>query len=252
MIRWSVYPLLSCLLFTGCATVEVADNGREFDPKAASEARLNLGLNYLKDGQWERARENLELALKYDPTYYRAQNAMAYYYQKVGDKDAAEKMYKQALRYSPKNGDVLNNYGVFLCSEGRYDEAIAAFVRAIEQPYYYLISASYENAGLCSRKQGNLEAATGYFENALAHDPNRPRFMLQLAQVEIETNNFKDARVQLFKFNKRYGYTADSLWLLIQLEKQAGRLTQANKYAILLKEKYPDSLQYQNYLANEY
>ena len=252
MIRWSVYPLLSCLLFSGCATVDVVDNGKEFDAQAASEARVNLGLSYFKAEQWQRARENLELALKYDPNYYRAQNAMAYYYQKVGENDAAEKMYIKALKNSPKNGDVLNNYGVFLCSEDRYKEAIDAFVKAVKQPNYYLISDSYENAGLCSRKQGNLKEAADYFENALSHDPYRPRSLLQLAQVEIDSNNFKDARVQLFKFNKRYGYTADSLWLLIQLEKQAGRLTQVTKYAILLKEKYPDSPQYQNYFANEY
>ncbi|KAE8175773.1 type IV pilus biogenesis/stability protein PilW [Photobacterium carnosum] len=252
MIRWMKYPLFSCLLLAGCATVMVEDNAEQFNAIDAAEARMTLGLNYLKVGQWQRARDNLELALEYAPDYYRVQNAMAYYYQKVGEKDAAEKMYKQALKDAPKNGDVLNNYGAFLCSEGRYDEAINTFIKAINQPYYYLISASYENAGLCSRKQGNDVQAIDYFEKALSHDPYRPKSMLQLAQLELEANNYKDARVRLFKFNKRYGYTANSLLLLIQLENQNGRLTLVNKYANLLKEQFPDSQQYQNYLANEY
>ena len=252
MIQWMKYPLFSCLLLAGCATVTVEDSAEQFNAIDAAEARMTLGLNYLKVGQWQRARENLEQALNYAPDYYRVQNAMAYYYQKVGEKESAEKMYKKALRDSPRNGDVLNNYGAFLCSEGRYDEAINTFVKAINQPYYYLISASYENAGLCSRKQGDNEQAIDYFEKALSHDPYRPKSILQLAQLELEANNYKDARLRLFKFNKRYGYTANSLLLLIQLEKQNGRLTLVNKYANLLKEQFPDSQQFQNYIANEY
>ncbi|WP_064605642.1 type IV pilus biogenesis/stability protein PilW [Photobacterium sp. J15] len=251
MRRWTVYPLL-CSLLMGCVTVDEAGNKKEFNKIEASEARISLGLNYLESGQWQRARDNLELALKYAPDYYRAQNAMAYYYQRVDEPEKAEAFYKEALRDSPKNGDVRNNYGVFLCSQERYDEAIVFFEKAIEQPYYYLTSASYENAGLCSLKSGDGAKAKGYFEKALSYDPYRPKSMLQLAQLEIDSQNLKEARVMLFKFNKRYGYKADSLWLLIRLEKQAGRLTQVDKYADLLKVQYPDSQQYQKYLANEY
>jgi len=246
-----MYPLL-CSLLGGCVTVDEAGNKKEFDSVEASEARISLGLSYLESGQWQRARDNLELALDYAPKYYRAQNAMAYYYQRVDDPDAAEAMFKQALRDSPKNGDVRNNYGVFLCSQQRYDEAIVAFEKAIKQPYYYLTSASYENAALCSLKSGEKQQAQDYFEKALAYDPYRPKSMLQLAQLEIKSQNLKDARVRLFKFNKRYGYKADSLWLLIQLEHQAGHLTQVEKYAGLLQEQFPTSQQYQKYLANEY
>jgi len=236
----------------GCITVKETSNKRKFNSIDASEARIALGLEYLETGQWQRARENLEQALKYAPKYYRAQNAMAYYFQKVDENEAAEDMYKKALQDSPQNGDTLNNYGVFLCSEQRYDEAITAFLKAIEQPDYYLTSASYENAALCSLDNGDTQQALRYFEKALSHDPYRPKSMLQLAQMKIEFQNYKDARAMLFKFNKRYGYKADSLWLLIQLENQAGRLTQADKYADLLKEQFPDSPQYQKYLANEY
>lgn len=251
MVRWTMYPLL-CSLLVGCVTVDEAGNKKEIDNIEASEARISLGLSYLETGQWQRARDNLELALDYSPRYYRAQNAMAYYYQQVDEPDAAEAMYRQALRDSPKNGDVQNNYGVFLCSQQRYDEAIAAFEKAIKQPYYYLTSASYENAAFCSLKSGGKQQAKDYFEKTLAYDPYRPKSMLQLAQLEIDSQNLKDARVMLFKFNKRYGYKADSLWLLIQLEHGAGRQTQVEKYAGLLKDQYPNSQQYQKYLANEY
>ncbi|MGF1725082.1 type IV pilus biogenesis/stability protein PilW [Photobacterium nomapromontoriensis] len=252
MARWMMYPLL-CSLVVGCVTVDqMGSINQGVDKIEASEARISLGLTYLEKGQWQRARENLEMALDYAPKYYRAQNAMAYYYQRVDEPDAAEALYRKALRDSPKNGDVRNNYGVFLCSQQRYDEAIAAFEDAIKQPYYYLTSASYENAALCSLKQGSKPEAKGFFEKALSYDPYRPKSMLQLSQMDIEANNLKEARVRLFKFNKRYGYKPDSLWLLIQLEHQLGRDSLVAKYAGILQEQFPDSKQYQNYLANEY
>lgn len=252
MVRWTMYLLL-CSLTVGCVTVDQAGTTKqEVDEVEAAEARITLGLGYLDNGQWQRARDNLERALEYAPKYYRAQNAMAYYYQKVDEPDAAEAMYQQALRDSPKNGDVRNNYGVFLCGQGRYEEAIDAFEKAIKQPYYYLTSASYENAALCSLKKGSDSEARAYFSKALSYDPYRPKSMLQLSKMDIEADNLNEARVRLFKFNNRYGYNPDSLWLLIQLEQEAGRETLVDKYAGLLKEKYPDSKQYQNYLANEY
>ncbi|MGF1680542.1 type IV pilus biogenesis/stability protein PilW [Photobacterium minamisatsumaniensis] len=252
MVRWTMYPLL-CSLMVGCVTVDETGNKKQtVDKVEAAEARISLGLSYLENGQWQRARDNLELALNYAPKYYRAQNAMAYYYQRVDEPEEAEAIYRQALRDSPKNGDVQNNYGVFLCGQARYDEAISAFEKAIKQPYYYLTSASYENAALCSLKKGSKPEAKVYFEKALSYDPYRPKSMLQLAQLDINDSNLKDARVMLFKFNKRYGYKADSLWLLIQLEQQSDQQSQVDKYASLLKEQFPNSKQYQKYLANEY
>ncbi|MDV5171411.1 type IV pilus biogenesis/stability protein PilW [Photobacterium rosenbergii] len=252
MVQWKKCLLL-CSFLAGCVTVDETGKAPQSVNKVeAAEARVTLGLGYLEKGQWQRARDNFELALQYAPRYYRAQNAMAYYYQRVDEPESAEKIYRQALKYSPKNGDVRNNYGVFLCSQGRYDEAIDQFESAIKQPYYYLTSASYENAALCSLEQGNQPQARGYFDKALAYDPYRGKSMLQLSKLDIEAQNFKEARVRLFKFNKRYGYKADSLWLLIQLEQQAGQDSQADKYAGILKAQFPNSQQYQNYLANEY
>jgi type IV pilus assembly protein PilF len=76
--------------------------------------------------------------------------------------------------------------------------------------------------------------------------------ILQLTQIEIQKKKYREARVRLLKFHNRYGYRALSLGLPIQLEKQAGNESLANKYASVLKDRYPDSIQYQKYVANEY
>ncbi len=120
----------------GCVTVTDKPNTVAFDAVKASEARITLGLNYLREGDRVRARENLEKAVAFAPKYYRAQTSMAYYYQQVGENKQAEKHYRLALSSSPRNGDVLNNYGAFLCGVGRFEQADQYFKQAIEQPYY--------------------------------------------------------------------------------------------------------------------
>nr|WP_198927280.1 type IV pilus biogenesis/stability protein PilW [Vibrio genomosp. F10] len=216
---------------TGCVTVT---DGDETPTKASSidmaETRLALGLGYLEKGNMIRARENLEKALKHAPNYYRTQLSMAHYYEAVGEPKSAENIYKTALRQHPKNGNVLNNYGTFLCKQGNVKQADDFFNRAVNQPYYYLISGSYENAALCALKAGNTVQAKTYFKRALDHDPNRARSILQLAKIEIEQQEFTDARIRLMHFHQRFGLRASSLTLLVELEKQAGNTALEKKY----------------------
>ncbi|USD65797.1 type IV pilus biogenesis/stability protein PilW [Vibrio sp. SCSIO 43136] len=245
-----VYIILVSLI-SGCVTVTQDKLDASFDRQAAAEARVNLGLSYLESGDRVRAKENIQQALEYRPNYYRALIAQAHYYDQVGEPDNARQSFEQALRESPDNGDVLNNYGVFLCKLGEYETADAFFNRAIEVPYYYLISASYQNAAFCALKSGDKHQAQYYFRRALDHDPKRVSSILQLAQLEIELEQYREARVRLVKFHHQFGYRAASLGLLIELEEKNGNLAMAERYRQALAQKYPDSIQYQKYVRNK-
>ncbi|EJL9412218.1 MULTISPECIES: type IV pilus biogenesis/stability protein PilW [Vibrio] len=231
----NVFGLGLIIALAGCVTVtETAGNTAQSDPTEMAEARIALGLGYLENGSMIKARENLEKALQHAPDYYRSQLSMAHYYEAVGENDSARKMYRTALSKHPKNGNVLNNFGTFLCKQGEYDTADQYFRRAVEQPYYYLISASYENAGLCALKAGKTDNAREYFKRAIDHDPNRLLSILQLTKMEIEAGDYTPARLRLMDLNQRYGYQKASLKLLIELEKRAGNSALEQKYQTLL------------------
>ncbi|GIB58620.1 type IV pilus biogenesis/stability protein PilW [Vibrio cholerae] len=231
----NVFGLGLIIALAGCVTVtETAGNATQSDPTEMAEARIALGLGYLENGSMIKARENLEKALQHAPDYYRSQLSMAHYYEAVGENDSARKMYRTALSKHPKNGNVLNNFGTFLCKQGEYDTADQYFRRAVEQPYYYLISASYENAGLCALKAGKTDNAREYFKRAIDHDPNRLLSILQLTKMEIEAGDYTPARLRLMDLNQRYGYQKASLKLLIELEKRAGNSALEQKYQTLL------------------
>lgn len=238
-MKWgSVLGLgISVLSLSGCVTM--TEQGQaEFrsTPIEMAESRIALGLGYLEQGNRVRARQSLQKALQHAPHYYRAQLSMAHYFEIVGETSAAQQLYQTALREHPRNGNVLNNYGAFLCKQGEYSRADQYFMRAVEQPYYYLIPASYENAGFCALTSGDKQKAYYYFERSLDHDPNRVRSILQLAKLEIDDRQFIPARLRLMKFHQQYGYQKTSLELLIELEKRSGNPALENKYQTLLAD----------------
>lgn len=239
-------------LLVGCVTVTDDNLNVKFDKIQIAESRIELGLAYLEEGQWERARHHLETAVQIAPKYYRSRLSFAHYLQAVGEEQQAELQYKMALRHSPKNGDVYNNYGVFLCREARFDDAQRAFAQAIVQPQYYSLSATYENAALCALKAGDKNDAKVWFKKAIAHEPNRPIATLKLAELETAENEFDEARSRLFALHKRYGYQPDTLLALIEVESKAKQPISVEKYANLLAKRFPKSKQYRQYLANEY
>ena len=228
--------LLASLSLVGCVSVTEGPPKIESDPIAMSESRIELGLGYMGQGNMVRARENLELAIKHAPSYYRARLSIAHYYEQVGEVGEARDAYKKALRLDARNGNVLNNYGTFLCKQGEYEQADKYFNRAIDQPYYYLVSASYENAAFCAFKAGEVEQAKYYFSRAIDHDPNRARSVLQLSKIEVSEAEYNDARLRLFKFQQRYGYQIPSLQILVELEKKAGNRALQQKYQSKLDE----------------
>ncbi len=246
-----VFILLIVSGLSACVTVNTSVSQQK-DPYKASDSRISLGLAYLKVGQWERARQNLEQAVHFAPKYYRARISLAYYLQTVGEDEQAEIHYRQALKDSPANGDVQNNYGVFLCRQARFSEAQQAFKKAIEKPHYYKFAASYENAALCALKEKDRSNAKRWFAKALDHEPNRLTSTLQLANMEVADGDYKDARLRLHSFHKRYGYRPDTLLTLIELENKAGRPEESEKYVGLLALQFPESREYKQYLENEY
>ncbi|MGR5192723.1 type IV pilus biogenesis/stability protein PilW [Vibrio rotiferianus] len=226
--------ICAMVMLHGCVTVNEGEPTPKVDPIAMAESRIALGLGYLENGNMIRAHDNLQQALSHAPQYYRTQLSMAHYYETVGEIDKAESMYKRSLRQHTKNGNVLNNYGTFLCKKGEYKQADKMFTRAIEQPYYYLIPASYENAAFCALKSQHPERAKYYFERAIDHDPHRPKSILQLAKLEIDDGEYTDARIRLMRFHQTYGVKKPSLQLLVELERAAGNEA--------LKEKYQQKL----------
>jgi type IV pilus assembly protein PilF len=223
----------------GCVTV--TEPVANVDNKKAAVSRIELGFNYLESGNSSKAKQNFEKAMRLAPELATSHLAIAYYYQTVGELNKTHAAYLQGIASVQQQGDLLNNYGAFLCSLRRYDEALQYFKRAIAQPDYYQTAASYENAGLCALQAEDKNQAYEFFQRATEHQPLRYQATLQLAKLEIAQGDRANARLRLHRFHQRYGYQLNSITLLIELEKQDNNWSMVNKYEHLLERQLPVS-----------
>lgn len=217
------------------------------DPERALKARVNAGLKNLEAGDPQRALFHFNKAMEWNEKSSDVHNAFALLYRYEGDVAKEEEHYKLALKYNGKDSKVRHNYGSFLCTHGRYEEGIKQLKKAANNYQYENRIQSFENLGLCEKKNGNAEAATVAFQRVYRIDQKRPVTVLNLAMLEYEKGNNQRA-YQLFQsFTNLSRHTPESLWLGIQLERIFGDKDALASYELALRKLFPGSKEYQLY-----
>lgn len=234
--------VLMAISLLACTTS--AERKRE-DNKAerAASAYTQLGIEYLREGDYEMSLNKLQKALELDSDYALAHGSIAILYEKVGDDKLAEKHYKKALSLNPDDSGGHNNYGQFLCFQERYKEANEEFMTAANNPFYATPAVPFTNAGLCAKRIPDMTQAEQYFRLALQSDEQFAPALLQMAIIKFEQGAFLSARAYLQRFQEVAEHNPESLWLAIRTEFALRDEKTAGHYALVLKENYPKSEQ---------
>ena len=229
---------LLLLALVGCASPPGRNSGSEQDP-----AFLNaqLGLGYLRQGNHEVALDKLKRALEHDSRQPDANHYIAVLYQRLGETKQADRHFRTALSVSDDNTSLYNNYGVFLCDEGRFKEAERYFLKVLEDPLYARPADVKENIGLCAYRDGDLPKAEKYLHEALEMDARRPAVLLGMAQIAFAQEQYPRAHSYLRDHLELARHTPESLWLGVQLARELGKRDEFASYSLLLKAQYPDS-----------
>lgn len=235
-----------CFILGGCVS---AERHAELEKKAnnmkkASGLNVQLGLGYLKQGDVQRAKKKLRLALEQAPNSVDALGAMAYYFDSVGEKERAESFYLKALKASHSKGPQLNNYGAFLCREGKYLEANDYFESASKDIDYTNTAGALENAGFCSMEIPDNALAMRYFEKALAQDPKRFHSLYRLAKIAYDTKQYKKALTIIKQYQGGSPVRPELLWLAYQASLNIGDKKEADNYAWIIKNRFANSNEY--------
>lgn len=151
------------LLLNACGSSLFLENNE------AARANAKLASAYIEHGKYAEAKAKLLLATQQASHEAFVWNAWAYYADATQDSEAVFLYYQRALRLQPRWGILHNNYGVFLCRQGRYSLALEEFKRALSDPNYLHPEQAYRNAALCAARQGNLGLAKGYEAKARAY-----------------------------------------------------------------------------------
>ncbi|HHS84114.1 MAG TPA: type IV pilus biogenesis/stability protein PilW [Gammaproteobacteria bacterium] len=242
-----VFILVALLAGCGSAPKDEFRTNSSVSATTAAEANANLGLGYMRQGNYSEALTKLERALQQNPKLARAHHYIAELYNRLNERELADKHYAAALKLDPRDASAHNNYGAFLCAQGRYEEAEPHFLAAVRNPLYNGRAASYENAALCASRAGDDVKAEKYFHAALELNSRLPRALYRLAEINYRKQHYLPARAYLQRYEAIAAPVAESLWLGFRIEKQAGNEQAAEEYARQLEQSHPGYAPWRQY-----
>lgn len=233
-----VMAAIVVLALTGCGANLSGDSQRN---RRIADANLQLGIAYMRDRDYDTAMKKLQKALEADPKSASVHGTLAVLYEAIGENGLAQEHFRDALRYSPKDPQIHNNYGQYLCRQSQYRQALEQFDIAANNPLYPGVAASLTNAGICAGRIPDDKQAEAYFRKALEHDPNFSYALLQMAGLMHRQDNNLAARGYIQRYDGLAKPGAESLWLGFQIENSLGDGSAAAAYALKLKNGFPDS-----------
>jgi type IV pilus assembly protein PilF len=254
---WLVFllSLVTTPVWAQAVVPESSYNTSVAETDARKRARLHteLGAGYFQEGSVAVALEETGIAIKADPSYASAYSVRALVYAALREFSAADADFKKALNLAPGDPDVNNNYGWYLCQQGRARESITYFLSAIKNPLYSTPDIAYANAGTCALKAGDREGARNYLSQSLSFGgESAPVAQLQLAKVSYLENNLVEARNRLLDVLRQTQPSAEALWLGVRIERKLGNQAEEGSMAAQLRRLYPASAEYQEFLKGNY
>jgi len=240
--------LSACAGGAGGSVQELKTASDQTAMEKRAQIRLQLAVDYYQAGKYEIALDEVKKAIAADPDYADAYGFRALVYTAMGEQALADDNYRHALRLAPRNPELSNNYGLFLCDAGAKPlDAMGYFNTALKDPHYASPVKAMVNAGNCSLKMKNIDAAERYLLDALRVDPALPAVNSGLARVYFERRDYQRAGFfinRLTETAKLDSLSADVLWLAIRVEHVLGNRTLAASLAAQLSQRFPGSPEY--------
>lgn len=234
--------VLALAALGGCVS-SGAGAGAASSEASAAAFNLQLGVTYLQQGNLAVAKDKLERALKQDPGSPAVHSALGLLYERLGDQQRADAAHRRALARKPGDPELLNNYAVYLCRNGRAPEGVQRFEQAAGNPLYRTPWAAYTNAGVCLRAAQRPAEAEQRLLRALQVRPGYAEAVLQLADLELATGRGAAALKRVLEQLAANGATPDLLllgWRAAEAQQERGI---ALGLAQRLRTEFPDAPQ---------
>lgn len=230
--------VLIALLLTGCSSVDVKSD-------KASSFNADLGIRYLQSGRLQLANDKLLKALEQNPNSAIANHYFAILQQRLGNTDKAGKFFKKSIDLNPKDPEIRNNYGSFLCDNGQPQLAIQQFATAINDPLYATPEFAYTNAGICFRKTGDDTKAEEYFRNALRKKSAFPSALLEMAGLYSDRKVYPRAQAFMSRYESVGKSSPKALELCTVINQNMNDIAKSESCKSTLLRLFPESAEAQ-------
>ena len=221
---------------------EVELRGSDREGALALQLALREGQDALRAGDLDAAAKAAREALRRGERSPGAHTLAALVADRRGDARTAGTHYRRAVELAPTQGGMHNNFGTWLCTNGREAESLQWFESAASIPGYGNAAGALANAGECAQRAGMDEEAGRYLEAALERDPATPGALAALAEREYRAGNHMRARAFVQRRLDAAPADASTLLLASQIETSLGDSRAAARYVRRMREEFPGAV----------
>ena len=208
-------------------------------PHRASQTDIALAEQYIEAGQYEVALDRLQNAVKLEPTSANAYTMLGVLYERINRPAQAEASYAKSTKLAPDKGDILNNYGAWLCRSGHPLEADAWFRKALADPFYKTPAIAMGNAATCALKADKPELAEAYDRQVLALDATNAGALQEMASTLHQRGDDLHARAFMERLLAAGKTTPEMLDLAASIEDKLGDASAARGYRTRIATEFP-------------
>jgi tetratricopeptide (TPR) repeat protein len=154
------------------------------------EAVLQLGVLEEESGDWVAAEKAYRAVLKADADHREARRMLAGVYLSTGKLDAADEQAKWIQQRFPSDPEAWTTSGRVAWKQDRFDDALAAFAKALEADPKYALA--HLGRGWVLEDQDKKDEALKAYEQAVAADPKLPlphRYWAELLETNEDKKN---------------------------------------------------------------
>ncbi|MHC1653522.1 type IV pilus biogenesis/stability protein PilW [Stenotrophomonas maltophilia] len=200
---------------------------------------LTLAARDMQVGNLDAAERKARDAQKLAPDAPDALVLLAGIDERRGRTQQAGENFRRAAELAPQRGDILNNYGAWLCQQGRPAESLVWFDRAVQAPGYATPAEAQANAGGCALDAGQLERAERDLRAALTTLPGNPVALEAMAQLSFRQGRYMEARAFAERRIAAAPATRSVLQLASQIEARLGDRAASDRYLQRIRQEFP-------------
>jgi type IV pilus assembly protein PilF len=202
---------------------------------------VQVAQSRLMSGDYANAASAAERALKADASSADAHSLLALSLDALGRSAEAGTHHRRAAELAPTRGGLLNNYGIWLCSNGKPAESLDWFTRALAAPGYDTPDAALANEAACAEQAGQGARAQTAARRALEVAPSNALALSVLARESLASGHALEARGFIERRLAAAPADADALQLASQIEQSLGDTAAAARYVERLRTEFPPS-----------
>lgn len=252
-LSFGIMIALLALALASCVTQREGAFSSDADKDKAEESYVRLGLAYVQDENYERARRHLDRALEINDESAPAIAAKALISQEQGEDKLAEERFRQALSYDADYTRGRSHFGVFLYNRERYEEAFKQFKRASEDTDFDDRAGVFVNLGRTAARLDRHEEAASAYKRAMQLDRGNLRAHVGAVAALVNAGLYDEAGPLFRQLKARIrqssqaSHTPRSLWAGIRIAQHEGDEDEEASLALQLRKRFPDSEEHQKY-----